>query len=156
TQLMTRPTIARHPEAYIGDPKGFEALRDAAENGLVGRDTAAAAGALRALGVSYVVVRKDIDHSSPIRSVDMPQASEITRGLHALPGARLVGKTSVADVYEFTEADQPVEALSGTIAAPHADAGVLAVLSSTAPKGTAIVTRNPTHAPLVRGVSWSV
>jgi arabinofuranan 3-O-arabinosyltransferase len=156
TQLITRPTIARHPQAYIGDPAGFEALRDAAENGLVGRDSAAAAGALRALGVSYVVVRKDIDHSSPIRSVDMPQASEITNGLHALSGAHLVGKTSVADVYEFTGADQPVEALSGTIAAPHADAGVLAVLSSTAPKGTAIVTRNPRHAPLVRGVSWSV
>jgi hypothetical protein len=111
---------------------------------------------MRALGVAYVVVRKDIDYKSPIRTVDMPHPYEILRGLKAVAGVQLIARTRVADVYEFGDGDAPVQTLSGTIAAPRADAGALAVLASTAPQGTAIVTRNPSKAQLVQGESWSV
>jgi arabinofuranan 3-O-arabinosyltransferase len=156
TQLITRPTIARHPDAYIGDPNGFSELRDAVENGLVGRDPVAAYGAMRALGVAYVVVRKDIDYNSPIRTVNMAHPDAIRRGLNAVAGVRLVASTPVADVYGFNAGDAPVAALSGMISAQHTDAGALAVLAATAPKGTAIVTRDHVDEQLLEGHSWSV
>ena len=151
TQLITRPTIARHPQAYIGDPAGFEQLRDAVEAGLVGRDPSAATSGnararclvrRRAQGHRLWIADPGGRHAAPTAIT----AVSHTRGTH------LVASTAVADVYEFADGDAPVEALSGTIAAPNARAGALAALVSTAPAGTAIVTGDPKGAPLLRRV----
>jgi arabinofuranan 3-O-arabinosyltransferase len=156
TQLMTRPTIVRNPQSYIGAAGDFDELVRAVQTGIVGGDPGAVPGALRALGVSYVVVRRDIDHSSPIRAVDMPEPDAINSGLSVVSGVRRIARTAVADVFEFSQGSEPVEVLSGTVAAPGAHGGALATLVASAPEGTAVATTDPARAPLLRGESWYV
>jgi arabinofuranan 3-O-arabinosyltransferase len=156
TQLFTRPTIMRRPQEYIGDPAGFAQLRDSVETSLVARDPVSAAGALRALGVSYIVVRNDIDYNSPIRSVSVAHPGSIEQGLEQTDGIRLVAANSIANVYEFANGAPPVEALTGTIGAAGASPDALASLASAAPRGTAILSNGPGSQPTVRGESWSI
>ena len=56
-----------------------DALMGAAETGIVEGDPTAVPGALRALGVSHVIVRKDIDFNSKIRVPDVPSRDELAR-----------------------------------------------------------------------------
>ncbi|HET9728904.1 MAG TPA: hypothetical protein VFR41_05750, partial [Acidimicrobiia bacterium] len=156
TQLFTRPTIARHPQAYIGDPPGFEELRDAVETSLTTGDRATTVGALRALGVSYIVVRKDIDFHSDIRSVDMVHPRVLTRGLARLGGVRQIATTSVADVYEVQDDHPPVQVLSGTIAAPNAEGSALASVVGSAPDDAAVVTSDANPGALQQGAAWRI
>ena len=153
-ELIHRPTITRNPQRYIGDSGDFDDLVQAVQDALEGGDPAAVPGALRALGVSHVIVRKDIDFASPIRTVQMTPPGPLLAGLASVAGVRHVATTAVADVYEFTGGNDPVVALSGTIAAPGTKGEALASLVASAPAGTAIATAEPAQAPLVRGESW--
>ena len=155
-QLLHRPTITRNPERYIGDSGDFEQLVQAVQDAIIGGDPEAVPGALRALGVSHIIVRKDIDFASSIRAVQMTPPGPLLAGLTSVANVRHVATTKVADVYEFTPGNEPVVALSGTIAAPGAHGEALASLVAGAPVGTAIATTEPGKAPLYRGISWYV
>jgi arabinofuranan 3-O-arabinosyltransferase len=155
-ELMHRPTITRNPQRYIGDSDNFEQLVEAVQAALIGGEPDTVPGALRALGVSHLVVRKDIDYASSIRTVQMARPEPLIAALGTVPGIRPVASTSVANVYEFTTQSQPVTALSGTIAAPGAQGEALASLVAAAPDRTAVVTTDRAEAPFVRGQAWYV
>jgi arabinofuranan 3-O-arabinosyltransferase len=156
SQMITRPTIRYNPQAYIGEPVAFQELAHAAETSLLDTDSTAAQGALRALGVSHVIVRKDIDYDSPIRRVRMSRPGPLVRGLGAMSGARRIATTAVADVFEFEDSPPPVELISGTIAAPNEHGIGLATLAGSVPAGAAIITTDRPSLPLVRGAAWYV
>src|SRR4029078_12679929 len=100
TQTSTRPTIARNPQSYIGEPGDFDALVQAVQIGVVGGDPSAVPGALGALGVSYIVGGRDSDYETRIRTVEMPTADVLNAGLASVAGVTKIGVTAVADVYE--------------------------------------------------------
>ena len=155
TRLFTRPTVTSNPQGYIGSPGSFDELAATVEHGLVGADSAGVVSTLRALGVSEIVVRKDIDFESTIRAVKMADPATLIHGLSAVASMRRIASTKVADVYEFTGGTGPVAALGGLVAAPATNDAHLAALVSGAPSGTTLVT-NRAAGRLVNGQAASV
>ncbi|BAJ32750.1 MULTISPECIES: glycosyltransferase [Kitasatospora] len=103
--LLTRPLLQRLPGGYFDNASGPARLLALAEDGLAAgdRDGAdAAAGALRALGVGQVLVRRDLRTTAG----DVPTAdpAALAAALDRLPGARRTLATQVADLYELPPA----------------------------------------------------
>ena len=98
--------------------------RDAVEAGLVGRDPSAVRG--RDARARCLVRRCAQGHRLPIADPEGRHAATRSRSRAGLDAhaavCAVVASTAVADVYEFADGDAPVEALSGTIAAPNARA----------------------------------
>ena len=135
-RLVTRPVIQSNPQLYVGDSDVFDSLMRTVEKAVSVNDGQGAASLLRALGVSHVVVRKDIDFDSPIRSVHMERPATILAGLRDVAGLRKVLSTSVADVFELT--DRPgaaVEVLGGIVTTGDLPAVGLGLLRSALPTG---------------------
>jgi arabinofuranan 3-O-arabinosyltransferase len=155
-QLLTRPTIVRNPQAYIGASANYEDLLLAAEASLVGRDADAFTATLRALGVSHVIVRKDIDYDSPIRKVDMPTVDELLRGVAGASTLTRLTGNSVADVFEVDGGAEPVRAVGGLISAPGLEGQALAALVASAPPDLAVTVSDHESSALTRGEAWYV
>ncbi|MGW4809774.1 glycosyltransferase [Kitasatospora sp. NPDC004272] len=100
--LLTRPLLQRLPGGYFDNASGPARLLALAEDGLAAGDADAAAGALRALGVGQVLVRRDLRSTAG----DAPTADPavLAAGLGRLPGARRTLATPVADLYELPSA----------------------------------------------------
>ncbi|MDP9329034.1 MAG: hypothetical protein M3P11_00045 [Actinomycetota bacterium] len=97
--LLTRPTIQVLPGSYYGELPGFaSAVRDV-QMALLNGDRAAVPALLRALGVSYVIVRRDLDPSFPGRHFASPDALAST--LSGSAGIRSTGSYGVADLFAF-------------------------------------------------------
>jgi arabinofuranan 3-O-arabinosyltransferase len=155
SQLFTRPTIAPNPQSYVKASENFDALVHEVETDLVLGHGSSVSNALRVLGVSEIVLRKDIDYASPIRRVKMAKPAPIAAGLASVATVRRVGRTSVADVYRTTDPNPRVEALSGAIAAPGNDAQRLASLVATTPDDFTLVTDGARSA-VAEGRSWNL
>jgi arabinofuranan 3-O-arabinosyltransferase len=154
TQLFTRPTLARNPQAYIGASPDLDALIRSVETGLASGETTAVPGALHKLGVSQVVVRKDIDYESPIRTVDMVRPAPLLAGLADVAGVHQVAATQVADVFEVDGGAAPVSALSGTVVATDLQGDALASVVASSSTAAGIVTTPANASQLVRGRAW--
>jgi arabinofuranan 3-O-arabinosyltransferase len=116
-QLLTRPVISVDPQAYIGDSETYSSLVHAVQTALVSGDTAGVPSLLRTLGVSHVIVRKDIDYDSAQRIPAMDQPDAITSGLADVSVVERSEDTSVADVWQVRQESGPVSALGGLLVA---------------------------------------
>ena len=116
-QLLTRPVISIDPQAYIGDSATYSSLAHAVETALAAGDTDGVPSLLRTLGVSHVIVRKDIAYDSPQRHPAMEEPDAITAGLADVTGVDRAERTSVADVWEVRESAGPVNVLGGLLEA---------------------------------------
>jgi arabinofuranan 3-O-arabinosyltransferase len=140
--LLTRPTIQFLPGSYYGElPEFASAVRDV-QTALLNGDRAAVPALLRALGVSYVIVRRDLDPSFPGRHFASPDSLAST--LTGSAGIRSQGSYGVADLFAFdaTAAKQGTDPLirGGTplqVSTTNPDDLMFAVGS--APPGTTIV-----------------
>ena len=138
-RLVTRPVIQSDPQLYVGDSDGFEALMRTAEKAIALNNGEGAKELLRVLGVSHVVVRKDIDFTSTRRVLAMTRPAPILAGLNELAGVRRIANTTVADVFEVV--DRPgtaVEALSGIVTAEKLPPEGLALVRAALPDGVAL------------------
>jgi len=101
--LLRRPTIQPSQGGYYSDLPGFRSLVAATQLALQTGDFVAVARLLRSLGVTYVILRHDIDlryfaSSRGARHVVDPRTFET--GLRAIPSLTRIRSTSVADVYQ--------------------------------------------------------
>jgi arabinofuranan 3-O-arabinosyltransferase len=147
-QLIERPVIVPDPQAYVGDPGSFGDLARAVQAAVLGGDTGAALTALRVLGVSHVVVRKDIDHDSEIRTVDMPEAGPLIAGMRRVPGTSRIAGNGVAEVFALPASATMVETLAGTLPAADDRGEDLAAIVASAPPDYAVTA--PTRPPASR------
>lgn len=99
--LLHRPTIQPNPENYFGEQAGFMALVRDAQDALVRGQPHEAVTLLRALGVSHVVVRHDIDMSFVGRRFADPSAIAATLSDH--PAFGTPRRFGVADVYPVAD-----------------------------------------------------
>lgn len=143
-RLIRRPVLQSDPQLYVGDSDVFEALMKTVEKSIVLNDGQGTASLLRALGVSHIVVRNDIDFSSKKRKLNMQKPETIRAGLRHVDGLRLMQSTNVADVFELT--DRPgsaVEVLGGIVQAGKLPPVGLAMLRSALPDGLALASTTP-------------
>jgi hypothetical protein len=71
-QFFTRPVLQQYPGAYWGNPTRVDQLLRQVQDGLLNRKSANVSSALRTLGVDTVVLRSDLDTTSPGRSFVNP------------------------------------------------------------------------------------
>lgn len=147
-QLLARPVIARNPENYVGDTDEFDALARATEQALNAGDSSAAARLLRSLGVSHVIVRRDIDFDSEIRAPRMSRPETLLTGMGAVPGFEASLRTEVADVFELDGGADAVEAFGGTIVVDTVESDALAALVASLPPDLVVATE---ESPASRG-----
>lgn len=115
-EVMRRPVIQLLPGGYFRQPPGFENLVREVERALVAGSTAQVPRLLQALGVSYVLVRHDLDPALSPRPFTDP--AQLARTLGRVPGVHLAASLSVADVYEVTGSKgSPVRAYSSVVSA---------------------------------------
>lgn len=96
--LLRRPTIQPLPESYLLADRRFLDLVHGVEDALVEGRTGRVPAMLRALGVSHVVVRHDLDRSVEGRTPADPSA--IAGSLRRLESLRAGPTFGVADVFE--------------------------------------------------------
>jgi hypothetical protein len=139
-QLIVRPVLARNPQNYIGDTPEFDALTRAAERAILAGDIAAVPSLLRALGVSHVVVRADVDFDSPVRTLDMVRPEPLVAGMDRLPGAVRSHSGDMGTVWEIDQpGNQPVQAYGGLLLAVRRPRPTsLPALVAGAPEGYAL------------------
>ncbi|MDY7102482.1 MAG: hypothetical protein S0880_14975 [Actinomycetota bacterium] len=102
--LVARPTLLRNPQGYVTDLPIVDDLVRSVEDALVASDGTAVA-VLRALGVDQVLVRRDFDTSSPIRSIDVVQPERLIAALEATDGMSVRLANPLGTLFEF---DEPV------------------------------------------------
>jgi arabinofuranan 3-O-arabinosyltransferase len=96
--LVRRTTIQPLPESYFRPDAGFLGVVQDVERALLERRTEAVLPLLRALGVSHVVVRRDVEPRGVRRPTADPDA--LAEALSRMEQVRLGGSFGVADVYE--------------------------------------------------------
>ncbi|WP_368662751.1 glycosyltransferase family 2 protein [Kitasatospora sp. NA04385] len=97
--LLTRPLLQRLPGGYFDNASGPARLLALAERSLAAGDGDAATGALRALGVGQVLLRRDLRSTAGDAVTADPAV--LGAALDRLPGARRALATPVADLYEL-------------------------------------------------------
>lgn len=133
--LLRRPTIQPLPQNYFEQPLGYVNSVKAVEQALVDRNLQTIPGLLRALGVSHVLLRHDLDTDFPGRTFVDPR--RIERSLAATPALRRKGSFGVVDVYAVADAS------SGLVQAR--DAAVPAGERASAPPRMSWRRHNPTR-----------
>jgi hypothetical protein len=98
--MVSRPTIQLHRSGYFGDLHGYTTRVREVQVALQMGRTDAVPGLLRRLGVSHVVLRKDINYASKARRVRMLRPSQLEPSLQAVGSLRRTSATAVADVFE--------------------------------------------------------
>ena len=138
-RLLTRPVIQSNPQLYIGDADAFESLMRSAEQTIALNDGRRADSLLRALGVSHIVVRKDVDFASGIRTLRMQRPEAILAGLSRTAGVRRIASTDVADVFELVEdPGVAVQVIGGIVTSGDLPPVGLGLLRSSLPTGLAL------------------
>ncbi len=141
--LLARPTIQFLPGSYYGDMPTYAAAVRSVQTALLNGDGAAVPPLLRSLGVSYVIVRRDLDPDFPGRRFVSPD--ELISTLSAGAGIHRDATYGVADLFSFEagverqDADPLIRA--GTVmnlASTDPDDITYAVAS--APRGSTVVT----------------
>ncbi|MEU8528205.1 hypothetical protein AB0C77_21815 [Streptomyces sp. NPDC048629] len=141
-QLLTRPLLQRLPGGYFDASPQLADLLALAEESLERGDTGAALGALRALDVDQVVVRRDL----VITDDEIASPDRLGRTLARMNGVRRTAATEVADLYELPAApsrggrlvlNRPVEA---GVTARAAAQGAATTADSSAPVDSAHLT----------------
>lgn len=102
--LLTRPTIQFLPGSYYGDLPAFASAVRGVQSALVNGDRSAVPPLLRALGVSYVIVRRDLDPHFSTRRFVPPDALAAT--LTTSEGVHPEDSYGVADLFSFDAGTQ--------------------------------------------------
>jgi arabinofuranan 3-O-arabinosyltransferase len=97
--LLARPTIQFLPGSYYGDLPTYATAVRSVQTALLNGDGAAVPPLLRSLGVSYVIVRRDLDADFPGRRVVPPD--ELVATLTASEGIQRDASYGVADLFSF-------------------------------------------------------
>jgi arabinofuranan 3-O-arabinosyltransferase len=95
--IIHRPVIEPVPGGYFSDPVSVSGMVASIETSLVQADASPVMRTLQALGVRYILLRRDIDLDFPNRSFSQPDS--IAHGLALVPGIRLVRRFGLLDVY---------------------------------------------------------
>ena len=147
-QLMSTPVLQELPGGYFGPTAGVGALLEGTQTSLLTGDAASVPERLRALGVTSLIVRKDL-----LTTPEVPPAADpalLAATLDRTSGIRLVTRTAVADVYTVT----PGQSAVGELVQIHAeDADALSAAVANLAPGTVATTDS---ALPVNGVSWQV
>ncbi|MGH9893332.1 MAG: hypothetical protein ACREA0_15345, partial [bacterium] len=117
--LLRRPSIQFSPGGYFSLAPSYQAIVQGVQSSILNRDGSATRRLLAALGVSHVILRKDIalDPSRhPGRYIEQP--GRLKPGLRSTPGLELVESTPVGDLYEI-EGTPIVSAQTGLLASPE-------------------------------------
>lgn len=114
--LIRRPVIQPQPDSYFGEESKFLGLVTSMERDLATGDVSTVPSVLRALGVSHVLLRRDLDTAYPGRSFVPPDRLEA--GLRAVPGLRLKRTNAVVEIYEYGEPGSTIRAAEGRAGRP--------------------------------------
>jgi arabinofuranan 3-O-arabinosyltransferase len=98
--ILTRPTIQLMPGGYIADPPHFRRLVKAVQRKLSSGRTRRLGRTLRSLGVSHIILRKDLARRS---LTSQHIVGSIKTTLTGLAGIFHLATTSVADVFRLGE-----------------------------------------------------
>lgn len=109
-QLLTRPALQRLPGGYFGNGDGVEVLLAGTEEAIALGEMARAQRLLQALGVSHVVVRRDLLADTQTPTYAPP--ARLSRSIARVAGARRTFASSVADVFELQHSRGTVRAYS--------------------------------------------
>jgi arabinofuranan 3-O-arabinosyltransferase len=112
--LLERPTIQFLPGSYYGDLPAFGAAVRQVQSSLLHGDRAAVSPLLRSLGVSYVILRRDLKTDLPGRSHAPVDA--LARGLRSAPGIASLPSFGVADVFRLDQSQDAGGPLLRTVA----------------------------------------
>jgi arabinofuranan 3-O-arabinosyltransferase len=102
-QLIQRPVIEPSPGGYFATG-GVTALVDALQDGIL-NGKGDVTGVMQALGVRYVLLRRDLDTSFPGRSFVPP--ARLARALRQTPQLRHVRSFGFVDLYEARKVAEP-------------------------------------------------
>ena len=141
--LLARPTIQSLPGSYYGDVPAFGASVRQLQTALMNGDHAAVPSLLESLGVTYVIVRHDLDPTFPHRHLVSPD--RLTAALRSTAMVHPDGSFGVADLYRFdapaTHPGGPDPLIAGgdPVGMSTSDPVDLALASSAAPIGTTLI-----------------
>jgi arabinofuranan 3-O-arabinosyltransferase len=107
--LIERPVVLRNPQGYLTDLPAYDQLVRSVESALLAGRADSVEPLLRTLGVSHVLVRHDIDRSSPIRAVDVTDPVPLERGLDVVPQLTKQRANDIGSLYLLREPVAPVE-----------------------------------------------
>lgn len=97
--IIRRPVLEAQPGSYFRPVSTVSSLEESVEQDLVAGRTAEARKALAALGVRFILLRRDVDAAFPDREITRPNT--LARRLKRTPGVRLVRSFGMLDLYRL-------------------------------------------------------
>jgi arabinofuranan 3-O-arabinosyltransferase len=147
-QLLDRPVLQAMPGGYFSPPPVVQALTSDVAEALLEGDAERARHRLEALGVSTVVVRRDLVLGTTDLAFADPDA--LARGMAAMTDVHVISDTAVATAWRLGGSVQPVRAYSDLVVAlPGTPEQVSAAVAGL--PGHVVATRERVTAD---GVAW--
>jgi arabinofuranan 3-O-arabinosyltransferase len=100
--LVSRPVVESQPGGYFRPVPSVATLEESIERNLLSGRSGEVRRALNALGIGYVLLRRDVDRSFPKRRIAAPRS--LGRALARVPGVSLLQTFASLDLYR---ADEP-------------------------------------------------
>lgn len=97
--MIRRPVIESQPGSYFRSVSTVSSLEAAVERDLLAGRTGEARKALAALGVRFVLLRRDVDTDFPNREIARPRL--LAQALRGTPGVRLMKSFGILDLYRL-------------------------------------------------------
>ena len=138
SRLLERPTVQLRPGGYFAELPAFENIIKTIQGDLLSGDTDEITRYLQSLGISHVVLRRDIDFDFPKREIASP--AQINVGLKRVPGLQLADRSPVASVYELTEEKGMISAYGTLAGAPDSDPVMLPAVIEHQPPDSVVTT----------------
>ncbi|MGE0728625.1 MAG: hypothetical protein AB7O92_01330 [Acidimicrobiia bacterium] len=146
--LVERPVVQRNPQGYLTDLAAYDELLQATEQALLDGRYEAVAPLLRTLGVGLVLVRHDIDHTSPIRTIDIADDRAIDEALTRVDALAPQLRNEIGSLYHVKGEVPPVQLLDGLVRFDRwedgrAVAAAMATVTGVAPTTSLALTDDP-------------
>lgn len=145
-QLFSRAVLQQMPGGYFRARGAAEPMMDRIARLLDSGQTRGVERMLRSLGVSHVVLRRDLVSN---RHVKAPEGERIGSTLEGMPGLRRTGEFDIADVYSFTTPTAPVRVYTSVAGTPSADTDEIAGVISSLAADTALTSSGAARAVVV-------
>jgi arabinofuranan 3-O-arabinosyltransferase len=149
---IQRPILEPLPGTGFNLPEGAQQLTTSIQKDLLAGQGDEALVAFRALGVKYVLLRRDLDRSFPGRRLADPD--RLARGLITLPDMHLLRSFRLLDIYGLEDGDGS-EVFSATPAAAAGQPSLLPQVLPLLPQNTSLITPESFPPPRSPSDVWS-
>jgi arabinofuranan 3-O-arabinosyltransferase len=144
--VLHRPVLEPQADGYFQATRGTAAIVDSIQRALLAGHGESVTGGLRALGVRYVLLRRDLDRRFPGRN--LASASALAAGLTSVPGLEHVRSFEILDLFRLRSPG--AEVFPAQPAVYEGPPALLPDVTAGMPRGAALLTDSKARLALDR------